>query len=87
MNRGQNKTLAEADLQERLVLGRLEGNLWQTWTESKSREDGGVLGRAAKKDLDIRLDGKKLNQQDSFIYLGGAVCGDGGTEMEICRRI
>ena len=32
-----------------------------------------------KKDLDIRQDGKKLNQRDSFAYLGGAVCG----EMEI----
>ena len=59
----------------------------QTWTESKSREDGGALGRAAEKDLDIRLDGKKLNQRDSFEYLGGAVCQDSGTEMEICRRI
>ena len=36
-----------------------------------------------KKDLD----GKKLNQRDSFVYLGGAVCGDGGTETEIRRRI
>ena len=39
-----------------------------------------------KEDLDIRLDGKKLNQQDTFVYLGGAVCRDGGTETEI-RRI
>ena len=40
-----------------------------------------------KKDLDIRLDGKKLNQRDSFVYLGGGVCGDGGTETEIHSRI
>ena len=40
-----------------------------------------------KKYLDIRLDGKKLKQRDSFVYLGGAVCGDSGTEMEICRTI
>ena len=39
-----------------------------------------------KKDLDIRLDGKKLNQRDSLVCLGGAVCGDSGTETEI-RRI
>ena len=38
-----------------------------------------------KKDLDIRLKGKKLNQQDIFVYLGGAVCGDGDTEMEVRR--
>ena len=40
-----------------------------------------------KKDLQIRLDGKKLNQRDSFVYLGGAVCGDGGTETEIRRGV
>ena len=39
--------------------------------------------RQQNKDLDIRLDGKKLNQRDSFVYLGGAVCGDSSTEMEI----
>ena len=64
---------SEADLQERLVLGRLEGNLWQTWTESLEKME--VLWvRQQKKDLDVRLDGKKLNQRDSFVYLGGAVC-------------
>ena len=40
-----------------------------------------------KKDLDIRLDGKKLNQRDSFVYLCGAVCGDCSTETEIRRRV
>ena len=40
-----------------------------------------------KQDLDIRLDGKKLNQRDSFVYLGGAVCGDGGTATELRRRV
>ena len=39
------------------------------------------------KDLDINLERKKLKQQDSFVYLGGAVCRDGSTEMEIRRRI
>ena len=33
-----------------------------------------------KKELDIRLDGKKLNQRDFFVYLGGAVCGDGNSQ-------
>ena len=27
----------------------VEGNLWQTWAERKSREDGRALGRAAEK--------------------------------------
>ena len=30
-----------------------------------------------REELDIELEGKKLNQRDSFVYLGGAVCGDG----------
>ncbi len=33
-----------------------------------------------KEELAIELEGKKLNQGDSFVYLGGAVCGDGKTE-------
>ena len=30
-----------------------------------------------REELDIELEGKKLTQRDSFVYLGGAVCGDG----------
>ena len=76
---------SEADLQERLV----------DWKEIFSRhrlkvslEKTEVLcvGQQ-KKDLDIRLDGKKLNLRDSFVYLGGAVCGDGSTETEIRRGV
>ena len=33
-----------------------------------------------REELEIELEGKKLNQRDSFMYLGGAVCGDGKTE-------
>ena len=32
------------------------------------------------------MEGKKLTQRDSFVYLGGAVCEDGKTEREV-RRI
>ena len=39
-----------------------------------------------REELDIELDGKKLTQGDSFVYLGGAVCGDGKTEREVRRR-
>ena len=35
-----------------------------------------------REELDIELEGKKLNQRDSFVCLGGAVCGDGKTERE-----
>ena len=39
------------------------------------------------KDLDIRIEGNKLKQRDSLLYMVGVVCGDGGTETDICRRI
>ena len=72
---------SEADLQEQLVdwkeiLGK------HTLRVSLEKTEVLWVGQQ-KKDLDIRLDGKKLNQRDSFVYLGGAVCGDGSTEMEI----
>ena len=35
-----------------------------------------------REELDIELEGKKLAQLDSFVYLGVAVCGDGKTERE-----
>ena len=37
-------------------------------------------------ELDIEMVGKKLTQRDSFVYLGGAVCGDGKIEREVRRR-
>ena len=39
-----------------------------------------------REELDIELEGKKLTQEDSVVYLGGAVCGDGKTEREVRRR-
>ena len=39
-----------------------------------------------REELDIELEGKKLTQGDSFVYLGGAVCGDGKTEREVRRK-
>ena len=40
-----------------------------------------------REELDIELEGKILNQRDSFVYLGGAVCGAGKTEREVRRRV
>ena len=40
-----------------------------------------------REELEIELEGKKLNQRDSFMYLGGAVCRDGKTEREVRRRV
>ena len=34
-------------------------------------------------ELDIELEGKILDQRDSFVYLGGAVCGDAKKEREV----
>ena len=39
-----------------------------------------------REELDIELEGKKLTQGNSFVYIGGAVCGDGKTEREVRRR-
>ena len=62
----------------------MEGNLWQTWTEI-SIEDGGALGRAAE-ERSIYKTGRVQTETECFVYLGEAVCGDGGTETEIRRR-
>ena len=35
-----------------------------------------------REELDIELEWKKLTQRDSYVYLGGAVCGDGKTERK-----
>ena len=34
-------------------------------------------------ELHIELEGKKLTQEDSFVYLGRALCGDGKTEKDV----
>ena len=72
---------SETDLQERLV----------EWKEIFGRhglrvklEKTEVLWTGHQKK---RSRWEKLNQQDIFVYLGGAVCGDGGTETYIRRRI
>ena len=39
-----------------------------------------------REELDNELEGKKLTQGDSFLYPGGAVCGDRKTERDVRRR-
>ena len=76
---------SEADLQERLVDWKeIFGKYGLTVSLDKTEM---LWVGQQKKDLDIKLDGKKLNQRDSFVYLGGTVCGNGDTETEIRRRI
>ena len=38
-------------------------------------------------ELEIHLDGKTRKQRDSFVYLGGAICGDGNPGTDVRRRI
>ena len=38
-----------------------------------------------REELDIELEGMKLTQRDSFVYLRGAVCGDRKTERETSK--
>ena len=38
-------------------------------------------------DLNEVLDGKTIKQVNSFVYLGGPVCEDGGSSKEIQRRV
>ena len=40
-----------------------------------------------REELDIELEGMILNQRDGFVYLDGAVCGDGKTEREVRRSV
>ena len=40
-----------------------------------------------REELYIELEGNILKQRDSFVYLGGAVGGDGKTERDIRRRV
>ena len=40
-----------------------------------------------REELDIDLEGKKLTQRDSFVYLGEAVCKDGKMERGVRRRV
>ena len=41
--------------------------------------------RPKRKELEIHLNGKKLTQSDSFVYLSGRIC-DGNSDTEIRRR-
>ena len=47
-----------------------------------NQEDGSAHIGHHREELDTELEGKKLTQGDSFVYLGGALCGDGKTERE-----
>ena len=47
-------------VRQTLKNGRVEGNLWQTWTKSKSREDG-----QRKKYIDIKISRYKTGWEET----------------------
>ena len=76
---------SEADIEERLVDWK---EIFGKHGQRVSLEKTEVLWVGQQnKDLDIRLDGKKLNLRDSFVYMGRAVCWDVSTETEIRWRV
>ncbi len=42
---------------------------------------------AHREELNIKLEGRTIRQNNSFIYLGGAVSSDGRSETEVRRRV
>ena len=42
---------------------------------------------AHREELNIKLEGRTIRQNNSFIYLGGAVSSDGRSETELRRRV
>ena len=61
---------------------------YQTQAEiNVEKTDRGAAHRPPEGGAGHRAGGKKLTQGDGFVYLGGAVCGDGKTEREVRRRV
>ena len=75
----------ETDLQEQLIEWKDMFNRHGLRVSLEKTEVMWVGPR--RKELDIHLDGKKLKRRDSFVYLGGAICGDGNSDTEISPRI
>ena len=42
---------------------------------------------AHREELNIELEGRTIRQNNSFIYLGGAVSSDGRSETEVRSRV
>ena len=75
----------ETDMQEQLIDWN---NMFRRHGPRVSLEKTEVMWVGqSRKQLEIHMDGKKLKQRDTFVYLGGAICGDGNSDTEIHRRI
>ena len=66
--------------------GGVELAVYLTRAEHYPREDGSVPHRPPDGRAGHRAGGEETDSGDSFVYLGGAVCGDGKVEREVSRR-
>ena len=72
---------------KRETLEEWNGMFSRHWLKLNLEETGVLHVCHQREHLDVELEGKKLTRQgDSFVYLGGAVCGDGRTKREVRRR-
>ena len=79
--------LVANDKQELLdTLEEWNGMCTRHWLKINLKETDVLHIGHQREELDIELEGKKLTQGDSFVYLDGAVCGDGKTGREVRRR-
>ena len=65
----------------------MERFVYQTRAETQPREDGSAVHRPPKGRAGHRAGGEETDTTGQFVYLGGAVCGDGKTEREVRRRV
>ena len=69
----------------------MERAVYQIWAEHQLREDGSAAPRPPEGRAGHRAGGEetdsegqfRVSRMGSFVYLGGAVCGDGKTEREV----
>ena len=65
----------------------MERFVYQIRAETEPREDGSAAHRPAEGRAGHRAGWKDTESTGHFVYLGGAVCGDGKTEREVRRRV
>ena len=78
-------TNGKQELQE--TMEEWNGVFYQTRAETGPREDGSAAHRPPEGRAGHRAGKTDTESTDSFVYLGGAVCGDGKTEREVRRRV
>ena len=67
--------------------GGVERAVYQTRAENYPREDGSAAHGPPEGRAGYRTGVEETDSGDRFVYLGGAVCGDGKTKREVRRRV